>query len=207
MIKENAYDVWKELRERFSQGDLFLIANLQDAISSLRQGDSSVTKFFTDLKILWDELEVFRPTPICKCSSMCACGAFSEIKRSKEVDHIIRFLKGLNDSFSIVRSQIMLMDPLPSINKVFSLVIQQECQLLVEGSINATALVNLSDLGQNSARKTPVVPLNPQGKASTKKACTYYGKSGHIVDTCYEKHGYPLLQIERCFKVCECCEH
>ena len=38
------------------------------------------------------------------------------------------FLKGLDDHFSVVRSQILLMDPLPSINRVFSMVAQQECQ-------------------------------------------------------------------------------
>ena len=33
---------------------------------------------------------------------------------------------GLNDSFSNVRGRILLMDPLPPINKVYSLVVQEE---------------------------------------------------------------------------------
>lgn len=39
-------------------------------------------------------------------------------------DNVIRFLKGLNDQFATMKSQIMLMEPLPSINKAFSLVVQ-----------------------------------------------------------------------------------
>lgn len=23
------------------------------------------------------------------------------------------------------------------------------------------------------------------------KVCTYYGKTGHIIENCYKKHGYP----------------
>jgi len=38
----------------------------------------------------------------------------------------MQFLIGLNDQFSVVKTQILLRDPLPSLNKVYSLVIQEE---------------------------------------------------------------------------------
>jgi hypothetical protein len=38
---------------------------------------------------------------------------------------VIQFLTGLNDQFSVVKTQMLLMDPLPSINKVYSLVMQE----------------------------------------------------------------------------------
>jgi hypothetical protein len=37
---------------------------------------------------------------------------------------VLQFLMGLNDSLFAVRAQILLMDPFPSIIKVFSLIIQ-----------------------------------------------------------------------------------
>lgn len=40
----------------------------------------------------------------------------------------MNFLMGLNESFYTNRGQILLMDPLPSINHVFSLVAQEEKQ-------------------------------------------------------------------------------
>ena len=43
---------------------------------------------------------------------------------------------GLNESFSHVKRQILLMDPLPPINKVFSLVVQHEQQKEKSGSLN-----------------------------------------------------------------------
>jgi hypothetical protein len=36
-------------------------------------------------------------------------------------ERVLQFLVGLNDSFSIVRAQILLVDPLPLINKLFLL--------------------------------------------------------------------------------------
>lgn len=40
----------------------------------------------------------------------------------------MQFLMGLDDQFSAVRSQVLLMDPLPSLNKVFALILQVERQ-------------------------------------------------------------------------------
>lgn len=38
----------------------------------------------------------------------------------------MQFLNGLNNSYSHTRGQIPMIDPLPGINKVFSLVLQEE---------------------------------------------------------------------------------
>ena len=38
------------------------------------------------------------------------------------------FLMGLNDTYSVVRGQILLMDPIPPLSKVFSLLLQDEKQ-------------------------------------------------------------------------------
>lgn len=46
-----------------------------------------------------------------------------------DFDHVIRFLRGLDEGYAGVRSQILLMDPFPQINQVFSMVIQHELQM------------------------------------------------------------------------------
>lgn len=51
VFMENALDVWNNLKERFSQGDLIRISELQQEIYNLKQETKSVTDFFSDLKI------------------------------------------------------------------------------------------------------------------------------------------------------------
>lgn len=114
---ENSIDVWQELKERFSQGDLIRISDLQQEIYGLRQGSLSVTDFFTELKVLWEELESYMPMPVCGCPVRCTC--VSGIRNARyyhDLNRTIRFLTGLNDNFSVVKSQILLMDPLPNLN-------------------------------------------------------------------------------------------
>ena len=60
-----------------------------------------------------------RPISNCTCEPRCNCTALQKVRSYQSNDHVIRFLKGLNDSFATMRSQIMLINPLPSINKVF----------------------------------------------------------------------------------------
>jgi hypothetical protein len=126
-----------------------------------------------------------------KC--VCVIGVRDD-KDQHDLVHKIRFLTGLNDSFDMVRSQILLMDPLPPINKVFSMVIQYERKFVTSNSgmdlEDSKVSVNDSDSRRSQGRGKGV--SNGQfGSGTKKRYCTYCGKDNHIVDNCYKKHGYP----------------
>lgn len=117
-----AQEMWLDLKECFSQKNGPWIFQLQKAISAQTQGSESVSLYFTKLKGLWDELMNYRPIP------ECSCGSSKSNLDYQHQDYVFQFLMGLNDSFSHIRGQILLIDPMPSINKVFSLVLQEERQ-------------------------------------------------------------------------------
>ena len=123
---EKAYEAWSDLKERFSKPDVLLIANLLEQFHGFQQGNLSVIEYFNHLKSLWDELENLRPLPSCECTSPCQCGAFDVMRVYRQIEYVMKFLKGLNDQFAHVRSHIMLLEPLPSINKAFSMVLDRE---------------------------------------------------------------------------------
>ncbi|MCI19244.1 retrovirus-related pol polyprotein from transposon TNT 1-94, partial [Trifolium medium] len=154
---DNAIDVWNELKERFSRGDFIRISELQVEIYSLKQASRSVSEFFTALKVLWEELEAYLPVPVCNCPRKCVClTGVSNARTQHDLLRSIRFLTGLNDSFDLVRSQILLMDPLPPINKIFSMVIQYERQFApvnVGSDLEESkVLVNASDARRSQGR-------------------------------------------------------
>ena len=124
-----AFDIWNDLKVRYSQGDLSRISDLQFEAISLNQGDMSVTEYFTKLRIIWDELENFRPNPVCTCPVKCSCSVISIINQRKCEDRVMQFLRGLNDQYKNICSHVLLMDPIPAISKKISLVVQQERQL------------------------------------------------------------------------------
>jgi len=73
------------------------------------------------MKALWEELHSHRPLPNCHCPFQCKCDDVRVPKTYRVEDQIIQFLIGINDQFSVVKTQVLLMDHLPSLNKVFSL--------------------------------------------------------------------------------------
>lgn len=132
---DSAKVIWDELHDRFTKGNHFRLSDLLRNVHSIRQGERSISDFYTDLKILWDDLEALRPIRDCSCAVRCNCGSIKSFKYHLASEYVICFLKGLNDVYDTAKSQILLMEPLPSINKVYSLILQQE------GKISGSSLL------------------------------------------------------------------
>ena len=124
---DNCFLLWKDLKHRYHQGDIFRSTLLQEELYSIKQGDLSVTTYFTKLKSVWEELDSYLPIPDCSCNPICNCG-LEIVCDYRHKEYVIRFLRGLNDQYSNVRSQVMLMKPLPNIESTFSLLTEQERQ-------------------------------------------------------------------------------
>lgn len=97
------------------------------------------------------------------------------------------FLMGLNDSFAHIRGQLLLMDPMPNMNHVFSLVLQEESQRAVylhaDPNGDAAFAVRNQHPGRNQG--------NLKGNNSDKPYYTHCQYSGHTKERCYKLHGYP----------------
>lgn len=180
---ENVSDVWNELKERFSKADRIRVSKLRSDINNLKQGSLSVSEYFASLKILWDELDSYRPIPICTCPLQCVCLSMRNARDFRLEDQIMQFLTGLNDQFSIVQTQILLMEPLPTLNRVYSLVLQEESKTNLEVLDESKALIHAA------ASKKPFG--RGKGGFSGKRQCTFCGKENHTIDMCYKKHGFP----------------
>jgi hypothetical protein len=133
----NCQDMWLSLKERFSQKNGPQAFQLQKSISGLSQDNMSVSSYFTRLKSLCDEFSTYKSFSPCSCVPACCCGNLKSVQYFFDNQYVFQFLMGLNEFFSHIKGQILLMDPLPSINKVFSLVVQEERQRQIFiGSIN-----------------------------------------------------------------------
>lgn len=107
----------------------------------------------------------------------CNC----DLKKYREQDYVMQFLMGLNECYLVIKMQILLMDPLPPLNHVFSMVLQYERQNgLDEGDQNQ---VDINAADGNRFYK---------GKNSGGKVCTYCGKTWHTIESCFRKHSFPL---------------
>ncbi|CAA0822571.1 Unknown protein, partial [Striga hermonthica] len=174
----DARAMWDELKERFSQGNVPRIHQLKAEINLLRQDGQSVTEYFTKLKGLWDELADYTDTVTCTCVG-CTCDVAKRLAAEREIEMLHQFLMGLNtESYGAIRSHILSMERLPSINKAYSLMIQEERQRSV--------------LRDQETPKDHAIVLAAGGKGSAPRyICDHCGKTGHSKSHCYELIGYP----------------
>ncbi|CAL9017136.1 unnamed protein product, partial [Prunus brigantina] len=63
----------------------------------------------------WDELGSYNDTEV------CSCGAKKSLAEREEQQRLMQFLMGLNESYAAIRGQILLMEPLPSVRRAYSL--------------------------------------------------------------------------------------
>jgi len=111
-----------------------------------------------------------------------------QLHQHAALEYVMTFLMGLHDSFSQIRGQILLSDPLPSIGNVFSLILQEESQREIidtQSSNNSESLA----FSVNSSQK-PLIDKQKFTKKPRPK-CTHCDILGHTKETCYKIVGYP----------------
>lgn len=146
------------------------------------------------MKSLWEELNSLHPMPMCTRPHPCRCESMRSARNFCLEDQVIQFLIGLNDNFGVVKTQVLLLDPLLSINKVYSLVVQEESN---NHGVHASSSIEDSNILVNAfedrkpnfgRRKTNSGSFPPKNNS---KYCTFRHKTNHIVAFCYQKNGFP----------------
>ncbi|KAM1479790.1 hypothetical protein ACFX2I_027022 [Malus domestica] len=190
-----AADIWNELKERFSHTNSVHLFHIEQEIHGSVQGNLNIGAYYTKLKSFWDERDALCALPT------CACGAAKELMQFQQSQKTMKFLMGLNESYAAVRGQLLLMDPLPAVNKAFSLIIQDEKQRAVSihapgrSSITDAAAFAVRDNMRNSGRNFS--PRNSHLKCGRCDAtghtsetcrahlkCDYCNWRGHTIDQC-----------------------
>ena len=118
----NSFSVWNDLKERFDTVNRVRIYQLHRDITTLSQVTNTISHYFSNIKILWNEYDAIVPNP---------CGAYPQSKVYNdhlEQIRLIQFLSGLNESYDQARRQILLKGTTPSMNQAYVMIIDAEIQ-------------------------------------------------------------------------------
>ncbi|OAY52170.2 hypothetical protein MANES_04G051589v8 [Manihot esculenta] len=179
VFSKSAKALWDELKQRYGESNGPMIYQIERDIAGYKQGDKSVTEYYTKLKKKWDELLCLAPLPVC-----CETG----------------------DEYDNVKNQVLLQSPLPSINKAYSMVMSVEKHREVQTN-NATsiktAVVMMARRGNNnysdntsSSRNNNRYNSYPRKEDKKKEYCTKCKIGGHTIENCFQINGYPGWFIE-----------
>ncbi|KAI3781943.1 hypothetical protein L2E82_11971 [Cichorium intybus] len=171
-----ASEIWSDLRERFGKESAPRAYELKQTLSNTHQSGVSVSAYYTKLRGLWDEIESILPVPRCTCDK-CSCGVGKKMNELREKEKLYEFLMGLDADFAVIKTQILAMNPIPTLGISYHLVAEDERQKMISGEKKTPS--------EGAAFKT-FKPVRRENNATQNKAAPKYQKHGDTDEQCTE---------------------
>nr|GEY73092.1 putative reverse transcriptase domain-containing protein [Tanacetum cinerariifolium] len=125
------------------------------------------------------------------------------LRQGKDRKRLLQFLMGLDECFSNVRGQILLMQPLPNANKAYAMMKQEERQMetstpkfltpTVMYTFNNSKASNTHTTFQNTMQtRTSTIPNTRKSAFKPGVICGNCQKEGHYQSECYQLVGHPV---------------
>ncbi|XP_074306539.1 uncharacterized protein LOC141641790 [Silene latifolia] len=188
---EDARLLWDDLAERFSIVDGSKIHALKSDLHDCRQEKGmSVTSYFGNLKALWDALANHEPPFACSCGR-CTCGITKNALARQDSERLHKFLMGLDRSvYGNLRSQLLSLETLPTLNRAFQLTIQEE--RLQGGTVTLAEPADMAAFAvRHGSQNTPAPTTDWRAlrdlerRERRKLTCTHCTGVGHESASCF----------------------
>ncbi|GJR70301.1 cysteamine dioxygenase [Tanacetum coccineum] len=128
MFIGTASDIWSQLETRFSLSNGSRKYKLSKDTFGISQQGSYVSEYYTKMKCVWEELDSMNNFPRLVTITPEISVFLSVVEKQKEEQRLFQFLNGLDDCYSVQRSQLLLINPLLSVENACAVIQQEESQ-------------------------------------------------------------------------------
>ncbi|KAJ0024300.1 hypothetical protein Pint_07129 [Pistacia integerrima] len=128
------------------------VYDLKQCVTRLRQAGGSIEMYYNGLQSLWREIDFRRPNPM-KCES--------DIQKFNSIiqeDRVYTFLDGLDDRLDKIRSDVLQMNPFPTVEQAYAHVRREDSRQAV--------ILTGTDVGAVMASRGGNKPFLPAGVAT-----------------------------------------
>jgi len=125
---ESASSIWKHLERRFAVSNSSRKYKLNMDVYNLKSGGNSISEYYTKMRGIWEEFSAMNDLPKFTNVNEEITNFLHALTKQNEEQKLFQFLNGLDEMYAAQRSQILLMNPLPSVESVCSMLQQEELQ-------------------------------------------------------------------------------
>lgn len=191
-----AVEMWLDLRERFGKESAPRAYELKKKIAASHQDGNTVSAYYTKLRSLWDEIQSVFPMPRCTCNG-CTCDTGKRLVEHQEKEKLYEFLRGLDNDFGVIKTQILATKPTPGLGTAYHLVAEDERQRMITEEKKSTmeaaafkAFVPKRENLSSNQQKAKTYSKTPKREEEAQH-CTFCDRGGHNRDGCFKLVGYP----------------
>ncbi|XP_074297837.1 uncharacterized protein LOC141628622 [Silene latifolia] len=128
LYTQSAKEIWKLLKGRYLVSNGARKYKLNKDTYEMKQNGKSITEYYIQLWTVWDELENLNDFPIITVLTEEISAFLDAMQKRKEEARLFQFLNGLDATYGTQRSAVLLMSPLPTVDDVVSIMVQEEAQ-------------------------------------------------------------------------------
>ncbi|KAJ0843118.1 putative transcription factor interactor and regulator CCHC(Zn) family [Helianthus annuus] len=175
-----ASEVWDDLKETYDKVDGSVVFGLFQKINPVSQNGTSVSEYYHKINTMWKQFDAMLQLPSCTCHASTKFNKFNQLIK------LMQFLMGLDDVYQPVRTNLLTRDPLPTVKTAFSIISREESH---RDSNSSSKVPNVGFAAKSNQFNDNKKRFNKGPNPNLK--CTHCNKIGHVVDKCFELHGYP----------------
>src|SRR6266498_2990887 len=159
----SASGIWEAVSRMYSgSGNVMLLAETDDKIYHLKQGELSLMDYVAELKRLWADLDHYEPIELPHPECVTWMRKYIEKRR------VLQFLRGLNAEFEGRRVAIFHQSSLPTLEEAIAAMAQEETRLKI----------------MKGSAPPPPRPAFVVTRAHETRICYNCGEKGHLSRDC-----------------------
>lgn len=197
ILQQFTQQLYDEIKARYGHYNAPQLFELHKKMTS-KQDSNTIVEYYSKLKRVWDEIQLLDGFPDCDCGALakCTCGLLEKVLAADQKQKLIRFLVGLNSGYDTTKTNILSMDPLPTVNRAYYILLQVERQnKLSENSTTTTPSIGaFASMKHTSSRSQQSLNVKKDYKKARydkhDRHCDHCKRSGHTRDQCFKLTGY-----------------
>ncbi|KAK9750327.1 hypothetical protein RND81_02G187800 [Saponaria officinalis] len=160
-----AKGIWDTLEKRYTVSNGARKFKLNKESYEITQNGRPVEEYFTQLQMVWDELNNMNSLPTITKISTEMAEYLTAVEEQAEERRLFQFLNGLDKQYGMMRR----------VDHIVSLLLQEEVQI--------------NNIGGARVQESSAL----MGKGETERVrCVHCGRDNHRSDMCWEIKGYPV---------------
>lgn len=197
LFLHTAKAIWDTVAATYSnRGNSAQVFALKTSLKDIRQGNQDVTRFFNQLKNIWQEIDQYSVLDWENKNDSI------RYQRLVEKDRVYDFLAGLRPEYDEARERILGREPLQPLMDVFAYIRREESRKEAMNGSRLTASVDNSALVADPVKTAAAADHN--NRSNSRRAdpkanlwCDHCQKPRHTKDTCWQLHGKPASMPQR----------
>ncbi|XP_039139827.1 uncharacterized protein LOC120277136 [Dioscorea cayenensis subsp. rotundata] len=178
--------IWEMCRLTYgNENNISRVFELYEQLFTARQGDRTAPQFFTHIRSLLDELDIYQPLVL----------DLATLRRYRNEVAVIAYLSGLPvEMQNQVKGSILSSERMPDLAVVYARVLRLSSTSTspspVVSSDQSALLASRGRGGKGSSRGGRGAG---RGDSRNRFVCTFCRRPGHTEDRCWDKHGRPAM--------------